>query len=143
MSGKKLTNVAEVLFCDPFLLEFQAAVFAETDRVTFLDIRSFKGNIFGLRGQAESYIKEHVKWRADLSESSRREIPVRSFPEAIEKWASGIKRIYEECQKSNVKVEFNRAKTGFVVVFHRPKESGIIKRIGPDKGGCWEVLRFK
>jgi len=275
LSGKKLTNAADVLFCDPFLLEFQAAVFAGTDKVTFLDIRSFKGNIFSLRPQAESYIKEHIKWRADLSESRRREIPeipVRAFSEAIgnslchrdyanpkgnevaiykdrieiynpgqfpeeiepedfikgkghsilrnpliaetmfrsediEKWASGIKRIYEECQESNVKVEFNRAKAGFVVVFYRPKweegggliegsekssekgsekssekgsekssekvigaikknpsvsaqdlskilgitsravekhlsrlkKGGIIKRIGPDRGGRWEI----
>ncbi len=116
--------------------------------------------------------------------------------EDIEKWASGIKRIYEECQKSNVEVEFNRAKTGFVVVFYRPKweegeglverlverlaesqrkildfikkspaiskkeladkvgisttaidknigqlkKKGLLKRMGPDKGGHWEII---
>jgi len=27
LSGKKLTKAAEVLFCDPFMLEFQAAIF--------------------------------------------------------------------------------------------------------------------
>ncbi len=266
LSGKKLINAAEVLFCDPFLLEFQAAVFAGTDKITFLDIRSFKGNIFSLRQQAESYIKEHIKWRAEIKSGPRKEIPeipveaIREavgnslchrdyanpkgnevaifkdrieiynpgqFPdeiepadfikgnghsilrnpliaetmfrsEDIEKWASGIKRIYEECQKSNVAVEFTRAKTGFVVSFKRPKweegeglggqktvekgvektvekilgliksnpqitqkqimdktaltrrgvewnlkklkDAGRIKRVGPDKGGHWEVI---
>ena len=75
LSGKKLTNAAEVLFCEPFLLEFQAAVFAGTDKITFLDIRSFKGNIFSLREQAENYIKEHIKWRAEITSGPRKEIP--------------------------------------------------------------------
>ncbi len=229
-------------------------------KVTFLDIRSFKGNIFSLREQAENYVKEHIKWRAEIKSGPRKEIPeipveaIREavgnflchrdyanpkgneaaifkdrveiynpgqFPEEIEpedfikgkghsilrnpliaetmfrsedieKLASGIKRIYEECQKSHIKVEFNRAKTGFVVVFHRPKweegegleksreksrekvlrligeNSAIttqeiaqilglslkgvekiirtlkqeerLRRIGPDKGGHWEVI---
>ena len=37
----------------------------------------------------------------------------------IEKWGSGFKRIYEECQKENVKVEFEIKKNGFSVVFYR------------------------
>ncbi len=216
-----------------------------------------------MRRQAEAYIQEHIKWRADLSESRRKEIPgipVRAFSEAIgnslchrdyanpkgnevaifkdrieiynpgtfpdelapedfikgdgysilrnpliaetmylsadiEKWASGLKRIYDECTAVGIKVEFKRVKTGFVVSFHRPrweegeglevggqktvektgekilrlirenplittseiadkagvtskgvewnigklKKEGLIKRVGPDKGGHWEV----
>lgn len=113
----------------------------------------------------------------------------------IEKWASGIKRIHDECVAAGVRVEFRRAKTGFVVSFYRPKweegeglgkegrrtvektvekifalikadpqitqkqimdktgltrrgvewnlkklkDEGHIKRVGPDKGGRWEV----
>lgn len=268
LRGEKLTRAAEVLFCDDNSMEVQAAVFAGTDKITFLDIKKFKGNIFKLRRQAESYIKEHIKWRADLSESRRKEIPeipVRSFMEAvgnslchrdytdpkgneiavfkdrvdiynpgtfpdelnpedfikgegysilrnpliaetmyksadIEKWASGLKRIYDECVATGIKVEFKRVKTGFVVSFYRPKweegegvptgsqktgektgektrekilrllrenpkittteiaaKSGVsvkaiewnivrlkkencIKRVGPDKGGHWEVI---
>ena len=247
-------------------MEFQAAVFAGTDKITFLDIRSFKGNIFSLRQQAESYIKEHIKWRAEIKSGPRKEIPeipveaIREavgnslchrdyanpkgnevaifkdrieiynpgqFPdeiepadfikgkghsilrnpliaetmfrsEDIEKWASGLKRIYDECTAVGVKVEFSREKTGFVVSFKRPKweegkglggqktvekgvektvekileliksnpqitqkqimdktaltrrgvewnlkklkDEGRIKRVGPDKGGHWEVM---
>lgn len=275
LHGEKLTKAAEVLFCDPFMLEFQAAVFAGTDKVTFLDIRSFKGNIFSLREQAENYVKEHIKWRAEIKSGPRKEIPeipveaIReavgnslchrdyanpkgnevavfkdrvdiynpgTFPdeldpqdfvegdgysilrnpliaetmyksEDIEKWASGLKRIYDECTAVEIKVEFKRVKTGFVVSFHRPrweegeglekggqkgaeqtrekmrrkcgenaekvlqainanlfiktheiadqtqlsqrtvdnailklKKAGLIKRVGPDKGGHWEEI---
>jgi ATP-dependent DNA helicase RecG len=105
----------------------------------------------------------------------------------IEKWGSGIRRIYEECAANNVKVKFIKRKYGFSVVLYRQeratqkttqkttqkildlikekreisrrelaerigiseegikfnlsklKKKGIIKRIGPDKGGYWEV----
>lgn len=110
----------------------------------------------------------------------------------IEKWASGLDRIYDECTAVGVTVEFKRVKTGFVVSFHRPKweegegiekgdqkskvkvidmivrnpsitipeiaatlemsipgiekiirslkEKNCLRRIGPDKGGHWEVF---
>ena len=86
LHSEKLTKAAEVLFCDPFMLEFQAAVFAGTDKVTFLDIRSFKGNIFSLREQAENYVKEHIKWRAEIKSGPRKEIPeipVEAIREAV------------------------------------------------------------
>ena len=253
-------------------MEVQAAVFATNDKITFLDIQKFTGNLFSLRTKSEEYIKEHIKWRADMSESRRKEIPeipVRAFSEAIgnslchrdysnpkgneiaifkdrieiynpgmfpeeirledflngkgrsilrnpliaetmyksediEKWASGLKRIYDECQVVEVRVEFETISTGFLVTFYRPKweqgeglkkgdqtgvdrttqktiqkttqkitdqivknpqitrkelakiidltEAGIkyhlskmqkkgsIRRVGPDKGGHWELL---
>ena len=126
----------------------------------------------------------------------------------IEKWASGLKRIHEECTAANVRVEFQQIPMGSVVVFHRPKweegegisdrdakgvvekvvegvveklstnqrkileaiakdpavsaqklsglvgishrkiqdnlsklkKRGFLKRVGPDKGGHWEIL---
>ena len=269
----RLTRAAEVLFCNESSMEVQAAVFASKDKVTFLDIQKFSGNLFSLRAQSEEYIKAHIMWRADMSESRRKEIPeipIRAFSEAIgnslchrdysnpkgneiaifkdrieiynpgtfpkdlnpedfftgeehsilrnpliaetmyksediEKWASGLKRIHEECERNHVKVEFNRIKTGFVVCFFRPrwvegegleisgqktvekagektvekavekiqalimanpqitqkklmdrtgltrrgvewnlkklKELGFLKRVGPDKGGHWEITK--
>jgi len=189
LSGEKLLKAAEVLFCNDNSMEVQAAVFAGTDKVTFLDIKKFKGNIFSLRKQAEAYVKEHIKWRAEITSGPRKEIPeipvdaIREaignslchrdytnpkgnevavfkdrvdiynpgvFPDElspedfikgdgysilrnpliaetmymsadIEKWASGLKRIYDECTATGIKVEFKRVKTGFVVSFHRPK----------------------
>ncbi|HNT66988.1 MAG TPA: ATP-binding protein [bacterium] len=118
----------------------------------------------------------------------------------IEKWGSGLKRIFEECREKGIKVEFKKLKTGFRVVFYRRgefagkdyeypettqklprnypekvqeilkaiavnpritrrelalkvgltpdgikyhlnrlKKDGILKRIGSDKGGHWEI----
>ncbi len=204
LSGEKLLKATEVLFCNDNSMEIQAAIFAGTDKITFLDIKKFKGNIFSLRRQAEFYIQEHIRWRADLSESRRKEIPevpVRAFSEAIgnslchrdytnpkgnevaifkdridiynpgtfpdelapedfikgdgysilrnpliaetmymsadiEKWASGLKRIYDECTAAGIKVEFKCVKTGFVVSFHRPKwEEGEGLAQGGQAGG--------
>ncbi len=52
----------------------------------------------------------------------------------IERWASGIKRIHDECDAVGVRVEFQRIKTGFVVSFYRPKwEEG--EGLEPDQIG--------
>ena len=82
----KLLKAAEILFCDENQQEVQAAVFAGADKLTFLDIRQFKGNIFQLLQQAESYLKEHINWRAELKERVRKEIPeipLRAITEAL------------------------------------------------------------
>lgn len=189
LDGKRLTQAAEILFCNDNSMEVQSAIFAGTDKMTFLDIKSFKGNLFSLRRQAEIYVNGNMKWRADLSESRRKEIPeipVRAISEAIgnslchrdfenpkgnevaifkdrievynpglfpseinpedffsgnehsilrnpliaetmykskdiERWGSGIKRIHDECIAADVLVDFRRLKTGFVVIFYRPK----------------------
>ena len=252
----RLLRAAEILFCNENPLRVQLAVFAGIDKLTFLDIQQYEGNLFTLLRKSELYIKEHMDWRADLTASGRREIPeiplraitealVNSFchrdynaPESnyiaifkdrisiynpgpfpegrtpeefikgaeksllrnpliadvlykskeIEKWGSGLKRIYEACTASGVKFEFVRSKSGFEVVFHRGvtekvtekvtenqrriiseivkngsvtarelsgtvgiserkikenmkklKEKNLIRRVGPDKGGRWEV----
>ncbi len=187
MKEDSLLRAAEVLFCDENNLEIQVAVFAGIDKTTFIDIKELKGNIFFLLEQSESYIKQHINWRADLSKRTREEIPeipIRAiietlvnslahrdyfayesnkiaifkdrieiwnpgnFPEGftpldyirkeepsilrnpliaeilfksknIEKWGSGIRRIYNECKDNNVKVKFLKRKYGFSVVFYR------------------------
>jgi len=47
----------------------------------------------------------------------------------IERWGSGIKRIHDECNRSNIRVEFKRLKTGFVVCFYRPERESDIPRV--------------
>ncbi len=82
----KLLRAAEILFCDDNTAEIQAAVFAGKDKLTFLDIHQFKGNIFDLKEQAQAYIKEHMNWRANLTGSGREEIPevpLRAIEEAV------------------------------------------------------------
>ncbi len=192
LKNDRLTNAGELLFCDENSLEVQLAVFAGTDKITFLDIKQYKGSIFDLLERMETYIKEHIDWRVQFGELRRKEIPeipvdaVRealvnslchrdylkpesnkiaifrnrveiynpgTFPEGltpedfirgkeqsilrnplladvlfkskeIEKWGSGLKRIYEECSEHGVKIEFEILKTGFVAVFYRPEKQG-------------------
>ena len=187
----RMLKAADVLFCDENSLEVQAAVFAGTDKVTFLDIRQFRGNLFSLLEKSEEYIREHINWRAEIGRLTREEIPeiplnaVRealvnsfchrdyyapesnkiaifknrieiwnagAFPEGItpddfirgkeqsvlrnpliadilyrskeiEKWGSGLKRIYEECSAGKVKVEFRTLMTGFMVAFYRSRDT--------------------
>lgn len=82
----QLLNAGHALFGKGNALEVQAAIFAGKDKITFLDIQSFHGNILQLVARSEAYIKEHINWRADLTGSQRVEIPevpVRAVREAI------------------------------------------------------------
>ena len=183
----KLLNAGMILFSDKSDLEVQAAVFAGSDKNTFLDMKDKTGNLFDLLEFSENYIKEHINWGADLTTGTRKdvpEIPIRAISEAlvnsfchrdytapesnkvaiykdrveiwnpgefpsefkpmdfvkmelpsilrnpkiakilyfnkkIEKWGSGIKRIYDECVSSGVRVEFRVLNYGFSVIFYR------------------------
>jgi ATP-dependent DNA helicase RecG len=189
MKNNSLTNASVVLFSKNKPIEVQLAVFAGDTKTTFLDIKQYEGNIIELLESCESYIKERINWRADLSGSKRIEIPevpIRALKEAlvnsfchrdytapesnkiaiykdrveiwnpgnfphgynpldfvkkelpsilrnplianilylsedVEKWGSGLRRIYEECNSQDVKVEFDVLKYGFSVVFYRHK----------------------
>ena len=186
-SGNKLLRATEILFCNHNSLEVQAAVFAGIDKLTFLDIKKFEGNIFDLLDKSEKYISERINWRVQFGRLEREEIPevpvkaVREalvnslchrdytnpkgnevaifkdrieiynpgdFPEGytpedfikgrersilrnpliaetlykskdIEKWGSGLKRIYDECRANKVPVELKVLKSGFLVIFKR------------------------
>ena len=86
LEGNHLLRATEVLFCDDNSLEVQAAIFAGTDKLTFLDIKSFKGNLFSLRQQAEVYVNGNIKWRAEIKSGPRKEIPevpVEAIREAV------------------------------------------------------------
>jgi ATP-dependent DNA helicase RecG len=71
----KLLRAAEVLFCDDNPLEVQAAVFAGTDKRTFLDIKQFRGSLFDLLEKSETYVKEHINWKVEFGKLERSEIP--------------------------------------------------------------------
>jgi ATP-dependent DNA helicase RecG len=51
----------------------------------------------------------------------------------IEKWGSGLKRIYEECKNSNVKVKFKIKKSGFSVVFYRRTDAELYELTGDNQ----------
>jgi ATP-dependent DNA helicase RecG len=206
IQGLTLLNAGEILFCDTNPLEVQAAVFAGTDKLTFLDIKRFQGTIFQVLEKSEQYISEHINWRVSFGKIKREEVPeipvkaIRealvnsfchrdytvpkgneiaifkdrieiynpgAFPEGytpedfimgkersilrnpliaealykskeIEKWGSGLKRIHEECRLSEVKVEFETLKSGFMVVFYRDltvAEKEVVFDDGGSNGG--------
>ena len=212
IQGNRLLNACEVLFCDANPMEVQAAVFAGTDKTTFLDIKKFQGTIFDMLEKSEQYISEHINWRVRFGKLKREEIPeipikaIRealvnsfchrdytipkgneiaifkdrieiynpgSFPEGltpedfikgkersilrnpllaetlykskeIEKWGSGLKRIYEECRSSGVKIDFETLKSGFLVVFYRDMaitKTDVIPKNGGINGGINEGIK--
>jgi ATP-dependent DNA helicase RecG len=71
----RLLKAGEVLFCNDNSLKVQAAVFAGTDKTTFLDIKQFEGTLFDLLDKAETYVKEHINWRVKFGKLEREEIP--------------------------------------------------------------------
>jgi ATP-dependent DNA helicase RecG len=268
ITNNRILNAAEVLFCEDNPLEVQAAVFAGTDKTTFLDIKVFRGTLFDILRQCELYISERMNWRVEFKDFKRVEIPeipvdairealvnslchrdyfraesnkvaifrdrikiynpgeftarfepsdyihgdaesvhrnpliseILYFSKDVERWGTGIRRIYDECTENDVKVEFKKEKGGFSTIFYRIpesgedlvgttvnqfpekvprkssqkiltimrenprvtiaelaqiiglsdravkknikklKEEGLLKRVGPDKGGYWEVV---
>ncbi|MDD5655664.1 MAG: ATP-binding protein [Elusimicrobia bacterium] len=71
----RLLKAGQVLFCRDNPLEVQAAIFAGTDKTTFLDIKQFEGNIFDLLKKSETYLKQHLDWRVKFGGLERQEIP--------------------------------------------------------------------
>ncbi|MBI5242325.1 MAG: putative DNA binding domain-containing protein [Elusimicrobia bacterium] len=71
----RLLKAGEALFCKENPVEVQAAVFAGTDKRTFLDIKQFKGGVFDLLEKSETYLKEHLDWRVKFGGLERQEIP--------------------------------------------------------------------
>ena len=50
----------------------------------------------------------------------------------IEKWGSGIKKIYNECKQESIKVDFKNRKTGFFVTVYRKNMKGLIENTEKD-----------
>jgi ATP-dependent DNA helicase RecG len=86
VKGKKLLNAGKALFCKDNRVEVRAAIFATNEKTTFLDIQSFKGTLFDLIAQCETYVKEHINWRAKIVDFKRietPEVPIAAIREAI------------------------------------------------------------
>jgi len=109
LKGQKLLRAAEILFCKRNTLEMQAAVFAGNDKVTFLDIQQFRGDLFFLLEKAETYIKEHMNWRVEIAGLERQEIPevpISAVREALVN--SFCHRDYSEPKSNEIAIFKNR-----------------------------------
>ena len=83
--NNQLTNAADVLF-GKGVVDLQMALFAGTERLTFIDIARENGNIFKLINEAEKYVKHFMKWSVKFGKMQREEIPeipIEAIREAI------------------------------------------------------------
>lgn len=108
MKGELLTNAAETLFGGG-MVDLQMAVFAGTERLTFIDIKRESGNVFKLIDTAELYIKSNIKWRVKFGKMQREEIPeipIEAIREAIVN--SFAHRDYRNSKSNEVAIFKNR-----------------------------------
>lgn len=75
LSGDFLLNAGVVLFCENATNDLQMAIFAGTERLTFLDIQRQHGSVFDLVSEAEQYIFKNIRWRVQFGSMQRKEIP--------------------------------------------------------------------
>ncbi len=70
-----LNNAGKLLFSKNKPLTVKMAVFATTEKSTFIDMKVFEGNIFSAIEKVEKYIEENVMWRVEINGFERNEIP--------------------------------------------------------------------
>ena len=109
-NGKNLLNAGMVLFCDSMYAELQLAIFAGTERLTFLDIQRQHGTVFELVSLAERYITSNIHWRVKFDGTLQRkeipEIPVDAIREALIN--SFCHKNYGACQSNEVAIYKDR-----------------------------------
>lgn len=187
LTNGKLNNAGRVLFSKNKPLTLKLAVFASDEKLSFIDINRYEGNLFELSKRGQEYIKEHINYSADIVGDKRiekPEIPPEAIREAvlnslchssfdasvnheiyitptkvvifnpgsfpagyepkdfayhgvesilrnpliskvlyysndIDSWATGFRRIFNLCEKSNIKVMYTMRNQGFELCFYR------------------------
>lgn len=75
LKNNHLNNAGYVLFGNNGPVTLKMAVFASDEKLTFLDINRAEDNIFRLVDTALTYIKKNIRWRAEIGNVTREEIP--------------------------------------------------------------------
>lgn len=70
-----LTNAGEVLFGNNHPASLKVGIFATDEKLTILDMKLYEDNIFNLLKYAENYILKNIRWRSEILEIKRNEIP--------------------------------------------------------------------
>lgn len=80
-----LNNAAIALFGKSAGIGLKVATFATNEKITFTDLKLFKGNIYQLYNKAISYISDHINWRLDIGIKSETipEIPLEAIREIV------------------------------------------------------------
>ena len=75
VSGDYLTNAGEVLFGSTKPVTLKTGIFATEEKLTILDMKMYEDNIHNLLMIAEGYILKNIRWRSDITNLERTEIP--------------------------------------------------------------------
>ena len=70
-----LTNAGEVLFGNNHPISLKIGIFATDEKLTILDMKLYEDNIFNLLKFAENYILRNIRWRSEILEMERNEVP--------------------------------------------------------------------
>lgn len=73
--GKTINNAGYAIFGKGNPVSLKAACFATDQKITFLDLKEFHGNIYQLIHEAEVYILSHINTRVDFNSRKRLETP--------------------------------------------------------------------
>jgi len=86
MNGEYLNNAGYYLFSDKKPLLLKLATYPTDERISFSDMKQFRGNIFECIEEAIKYVTNNIHWRAEIRGMSRvevPEVPVEAFREII------------------------------------------------------------
>lgn len=86
LCGDKLNNAGYYLFSNKKPLLLKLATYPTDERISFSDMRQFRGNIFECIDEAVKYVTNNIHWRAEIQGTSRvetPEVPLEAFREII------------------------------------------------------------
>lgn len=86
LSNGMLTNAGKALFGKNANIGLKVASFATDEKITFNDLKLFKGNIYNLINEAMTYLKNKINWRVEIESTKRYEkpeIPIAALREMV------------------------------------------------------------
>ena len=75
MHNGYINNACFALFGKNTQISLKLANFATNEKLTFLDLKEIKGNIYNLVDIAIEYILNHISWRVEIGKRQRQELP--------------------------------------------------------------------
>ena len=75
MHNGYINNAGYALFGKNPLITLKLANFATNEKLTFLDLKEIKGNIYNLVDIAIEYILSHINWKVEIGRRQRQELP--------------------------------------------------------------------
>ena len=86
LNGDYLNNAGYYLFSNKKPLLLKLATYPTDERISFSDMKQFKGNILECIDEAIKYVTNNIRWRAEIKGTTRveiPEIPIEAFREII------------------------------------------------------------